>query len=148
MLLLLIIALVLIFSWSTAYYENALKNVSMQYNKNMEKLQEATGNVIVEKANETIQLKETYEKDKEFFEQKYYDLSIENEELKREKEGMQAELNSVKSELEDAKNKFDILQSHFQQVQNSLIKANEQISSLIYRNQELCRKLKEKGEEC
>jgi len=33
-------------------------------------------------------------------------------------------------------------------VQNALINANEQISTLIYRNQELCRKLEEKGGEC
>jgi len=136
---------VLIFAWSTTYYENTLKNVSMQYNKNLEKLQESTGNVVVEKVNETIQLKETYQKDKEFFEQKYYDLNTENEELKREKERLQSELNSLKGELENQKSRFDTLQAHFQQVQNSLMADNEQISKLIARTNELCKKLKEAG---
>ena len=135
----------LIFAWSTTYYENTLKNVSMQYNKNLEKLQESTGNVVVEKVNETIQLKETYQKDKEFFEQKYYDLNTENEELKREKERLQSELNSLKGELENQKSRFDTLQAHFQQVQNSLMADNEQISKLIARTNELCKKLKEAG---
>ncbi|MBS3114672.1 hypothetical protein J4448_06230 [Candidatus Woesearchaeota archaeon] len=117
----------------------------MQYNKNLEKLQESTGNVVVEKVNETIQLKETYQKDKEFFEQKYYDLNTENEELKREKERLQSELNSLKGELENQKSRFDTLQAHFQQVQNSLMADNEQISKLIARTNELCKKLKEAG---
>lgn len=141
-LLLLIIVLVLVFIWSTAYYENALKNVSIQYDKNLKKLQEATGKVVLENINETVQLKETYQKDKEFFEQKYYELNTENEELKREKDRLQSGLNSVKSELEDTKNKFNILQNQFQQVQNSLITANEHISRLIARVNELCQKLK------
>jgi len=143
-----IIGLLLVFAWSTAYYENALKNISIGYDKNMEKIQQATGKVVLEKANETIGLKESFQKDKEFFEKRDYDLSTENEALRKEKERLQAEFNSIKSELEEQKSKFEKLNSQFQQVQNSLIKANEQISSLIYRNQELCRKLKEKGGEC
>lgn len=135
----------LIFAWSTTYYENALKNVSIQYNTNLEKLQKSTGNVIIEKVNETIKQRESFQKDKEFFERKYYDLNTENEELKRENEKLQAELNFVKSELEDLKTKFDKLNSNFQQVQNSLIAANEQISKLIARTNELCKKLKEAG---
>ena len=141
----LIIVLVLIFAWSTAYYDNALKNASMQYNKNLEKLQEATGNVIVEKVNETIQLKDNYQKDKEALEKGYFDLKTENEELKAEKDKLQTELNSVKGDLEIQKSRFDILYNQFQQVQNSLISANEQISKLAARINELCSKLKASG---
>ena len=143
-----IIGLLLVFAWSKAYYENALKNISIEYSKSMEKMQQATGKVVLEKANETIGLKESFQKDKEFFEKRDYDLSTENEALRKEKEELQAELNSVKSELEGQKSKFEKLSLQFQQVQNALINANEQISTLIYRNQELCRKLKEKGGEC
>jgi len=143
-----IIGLLLVFAWSKAYYENALKNISIEYSKSMEKMQQATGKVVLEKANETIGLKESFQKDKEFFEKRDYDLSTENEALRKEKEELQAELNSVKSELEGQKSKFEKLSLQFQQVQNALINANEQISTLIYRNQELCRKLEEKGGEC
>ncbi|MBI4143503.1 hypothetical protein HY487_01315 [Candidatus Woesearchaeota archaeon] len=136
----------LVFAWSTAYYENALKNISIRYDKSLDKLQIATGKAILE--NEAVQLKETYQKDKEFFEEKYYDLSTENEALIIEKEKLQAELNYEKSEIEGQKARFDKLQQQFQQVQNSLIKANEEISRLIAKNQELCRKLEEKGERC
>ena len=146
--LLLIIIFFLLFAWHSAYYESTLKNISTQYNKNVKQLQESTGKVVLDNVNVTIQLKETFQKDKEFFEKRYYDLNTENEELKGEKEKLQSELNSVKSELDNQKSRFDILYNQFQQVQNSLIKANEQISSLIARNQELCRKLEEKGGEC
>ena len=144
-LLLLIIIFFLLFAWHTAYYESTLKNISMQHNEEIKKLQQSTGKVVLEKSNETIQLRENYQKDKEFFEQRYYDLSTENEELKGEKERLQSELNSIKSELENIKAKFDILLVRFQEVESSLVKSNEQISSLISRNRELCDKLKSSG---
>lgn len=103
-----------------------------------------TGNVALE-LNQTIQSKEIALKAKESFEQKYFESQSENEGLKSEKDKMQADLNSMKSELENTKTKFDRLQEQFQQVQDSLIKANEEISSLIARVNELCRKLKDSG---
>ena len=96
-LLLLIIVLLLLFAWHSAYYESAFKNTSMQYNEELQKLQESTGNMIIEKSNGNIQSKESFQKDKEFFEKRYYDLSTENEALELDREKLQAELNSVKS---------------------------------------------------
>lgn len=144
-LLFLTIVPILLFLSFSIYYENKLKNISIEYNKSQEKLKETAGNAVLEISNETFQLKESFQKDKEFFEEKYNNLNSENEELKRQRDMLQSQLNSMKSELEDINDKFNILQSRFQEVQNTLIKANEQISSLTARVNELCRKLKEAG---
>lgn len=145
MLLFLILIPILLFIGFSTYYENQLKNITIEHGKNTEKLKEATGKIVLEQLNETIQSKEIALKAKETLEQRYFELQSENEGLKAEKDKMQAELNYVKSELEDTQVKFNSLQEQFQQVQNSLIKTNEQISSLIARTNELCRKLKEAG---
>ncbi|MBI3035436.1 hypothetical protein HYY71_03865 [Candidatus Woesearchaeota archaeon] len=144
-LLFLIIAPLILFAWFSTYYDNKLNNITIGYDKSREKLQELTGKVVLEKFNETVQQKESFQKDKESLEKRYYDLKTENEELKTGKDKLHAELNSVKSELESQKANFNALQSQFQQVQNSLIAANEQISGLIARINELCSKLKNTG---
>lgn len=142
MLLFLVLIPILLFISFSTYYDNKLKNITTEYDKGV--LKEATGNVAFD-LNETIQSKEMALKAKETLEQKYFELSDENEGLKSEKDKMLAELNSMKSELDNTQVKFNRLQDQFQQVQDILIKANEEISSLIYRNQELCRKLEEAG---
>ena len=93
-LLFLVIAPLILFTWFSSYYENKLKNITIEYDKSIE----LTGKAVLE--NETVQLKETYQKDKEALEKGYFDLKTENEELKIEKDKLQAELNSIKSELE------------------------------------------------
>jgi len=64
-LLFLIIAPLILFVWFSTYYDNKLKNITIEYDKSREKLQELTGEVILEKFNETVQLKESFQKDKE-----------------------------------------------------------------------------------
>lgn len=145
LLFLVIIPIILFISFST-YYENKLKNITIEHNKS----KKVTGKAVFEQANETMQLKETFQRDKEFFENKYSELNTENENLKTEKDRLQSGLNSAKSELENLNDKFSRLQSQFQQVQNSLIHTNEQISRLLAKNNELCNKLKSKdsSEKC
>ena len=145
MLLFLTLTPILLFISFSTYYDNKLKNTPTDNDKEIPK---GTGKAVLGQANETTRLEDTFQKDKKFFEEKYADLSSESEALRQDRVGLEAELNSAKSELENTKASFDKLQSKFKQVQDSLIKANEQISSLIARNQELCRKLEEKGGEC
>ena len=89
-LLFLIIVPLILFAISTNYYENKIKNISDEYNKN-QVLLKATGNAILQ-SNET-NLKETFQKDKEFLEKRYFDLKTENEVLRNDKEKLQTELN-------------------------------------------------------
>lgn len=124
-----VVALLIILSWSTAYNNE---------------LQKATGYAVL--GNES--LKETFQKDKEFLEKRYADLKFENDELRKQKDVLEAESSRVSNDLADTKSKFNILEKRFKELQDNLIKANEDIGRLIARNNELCRKLKEKGEEC
>ncbi|MBI4451958.1 hypothetical protein HY637_00885 [Candidatus Woesearchaeota archaeon] len=147
-LLVFIIALLVIFSWSTAYYESKLSNISLSYDNELQKSEKYTGNAVLEDLNHTLSLKNTFQKDKEYLEKGYFDLKIGNDALKAENERLNDEVGLLKAESESQKTMFDKLQIQFKQVQDSLIKANEDISKLIARNNELCRKLREKGEEC
>ena len=140
-LIFIIIALLIAFTWSSAYYDGRLSNITVYYDNKFSKL---TGNAVLNESS----LKETFQKDKEALEEGYFELKNENDALKAEIEIAHDETSSLKSELQSQKEDFSKLQSRFAEVQNAIIKANEEISRLIAKNNELCRKLKEKGEEC
>jgi len=144
LLFLTIIPIILFLSFST-YYDNKLKNISVEYSKDHENLKAASGNVVLEQLNQTSHSNETFQKDKEAIEKQYFDLKTENEVLRQENERIHSELEALKSELNSQKAKFDKLYSMYQQVQNSLIEANEQVSGLYVKNKELCSKLKASG---
>jgi chromosome segregation ATPase len=129
----------------SAYYEQKLKRFSNEQKTFQEKVLLTTGQVIQGQLNETTRLKESALKDKETLESGYIELKSENSALRKEKEKLQAEANSLQSELETEKSNFKKLQIHYKHVQDSLINANEQISSLISRNTKLCEKIKENG---
>ena len=147
-LLFLIIIPILVFIVFSTYYDNKLKNISMEYNRNREEFEKVTAQAILEQLNETLLSKEIAIQDKEIMEENYFNLKTENEDLRKDRDKLKAELDHVNGQLEMQKNNFNILQARFQQIQSGLSKANDEISRLIARNQELCRKLKEKGEEC
>lgn len=149
-LLLLIIVLLVLYSWSSIYYDNKLKNISAQFQLEQDELQAATGNLILEKDNETINLQESFQEDKEVLEKGYSDLNAENQDLTKNNTELKTELDSVKSELEEYKSKFSILEKRFNEIQDASIKINEDISRLASRNRYLCSKLKAANpeEEC
>ena len=140
MLLSMIMVLIVAFTSITAYYNYKLDVITLEYNSN---LQEITGKAVLQKQNETVVLKESTKHDKEMLEQGYSSLKFENENLKAEKAGMESELNSAISGLEEQRNKFNILETRFREVQDSLSKANDEISRLIAMNKGLCRKVKD-----
>jgi len=146
-LLLLVLVPLLLFAGFSAYYQGTLKNISTEYSKNTEQLEKITARLVSEetKSNETLQLKETVQKDKETLEGNYNEIKNENQALKKEKAALEqdlistkSELSKTESELQTKKSEFDILKGKFQQIQNSLIEANDQISRLISRVSELC----------
>lgn len=133
---------IILFIALDVHYENSVKNINNEYNK---KLEEITGKIVLERLNETAQLKETNAKAKGMLEERYSDLKSENEGLVKQKDKLQIESDSLKGQLQSQNTKFNKLQSDFNQIQNSLIEANEAISRLTARANELCRKLKEAG---
>ncbi len=130
------------------HYQNRLNEISFEYNEKLKKFEEATGNAILEQKNKTYVITETALKDKEALEVIYSGLKVENQNLANEKERLENELNSLESQLNDRNTKFDLLQAQFRQVQNSLIKSNEEISGLMAKNRQLCGSVKASGGEC
>ena len=146
-LLFLVLVPLILFAGFSAYYQETLKNISTEYGQNREQLEKVTGELILEetKANESLQVKETVQKDKEVLEKGFNELKNENLVLKKEKSSLEQELISVKSELQktksevqEEKEKFNLLKLRFDAVEKGLIKANEEISRLIARIKELC----------
>ena len=127
-LLLLIVVLLLIYSMFSVHYNQALSNFTRYYGNNS--IKSASGNVILEQNNSSSLL----QKDKHDLEKKYFDIKTENDKLK-----------NVNSELQNLQEQFDKLKNRFSEVQDALVKANNGISLLIGRNNELCRELKEAG---
>ena len=78
------------------------------------------------------------QKDKEELERRYFESTNENINLTEENI-------NLKSQVQDLQEQFNKLQNRFNQVQAALEAANDGISRLIARNNELCRELKEAG---
>lgn len=144
-LLFLVILPIILFSGFSIYYYNQLQNISTEFNKSKEMLLSTAGQAVRESYNETIQLKESFQKDREALEKGYSDLNAENQQLAINNEKLKAELDSTKSELEDYKSKFGILEQRFKELQENLIKANEELGKLKSRVRILCKKLEEAG---
>ena len=126
-LLLLVLVPLLLFAWFSDYYYSNLKNITVELNKT-----QISGNAAIGSS---------LQKDREVLEKGYSELRSENELLRKENE-------KLKSESEASKSNFDKLYARFLEIQESLIKANDDLSRLSAKNKELCQRLKEKGGEC
>ena len=131
----LISVLFILLAVSTAYYQNKVQKVVNEYQQKSQSLEEIAGNMI--KESETVQIKQTVDKDKEILESGYTELKLENQNLKEEKAELQAELNTAKSDLEQEKSNFNILTERYNQIQERLISNNEQMISMKIRIDEL-----------
>jgi len=133
----LISVLFILLAVSTVYYQNKVQKVVNEYQQKSQSLEEIAGNMIKEKESETVQIKQTVDKDKEILESGYTELKLENQNLKEEKAELQAELNTAKSDLEQEKNNFKVLNERYNQIQERLISNNEQMISMKIRIDEL-----------
>ena len=133
----LISVLFILLAVSTAYYQNKVQKVVNEYQQKSQSLEEIAGNMIKEKESETVQIKQTVDKDKEILESGYTELKLENQNLKEEKAELQAELNTAKSDLEQEKSNFNILTERYNQIQERLISNNEQMISMKIKIDEL-----------
>ena len=131
-LLLLIVVLILIYSIFSVHYNQTLSNVTKYYSNNSVK--STTGNVVLQQNSPNSLL----QKDKEELERRYFESNNENTNLTEENI-------ELKSQLRNLQEQFNKLNNRFSEVQEALQKANDGISRLIARNNELCRELKEAG---
>jgi len=142
-----IIVLLLLFTGFSVYYQKNLQNIKKEYNEKKEELESITAKLVSEeaKANEISQIKEKAQKDREYLEKGFNELKNENEVLEKELSSAKSELERAKAELQDKTNKLNLLQERFNHVEQSLIKANGEISRLAARANELCEKLETAG---
>ena len=146
-LLFIIIILVIGFAAFTAIYQNNIEGISSEYENKSKELEKITARLISEEARmqEISRLQEKAQEDKEAIEGGFNDFRDENEKLQKDLTSIRIELEKTKSELQDKANKFNLLQLRFDQVEDSLIKANNDLSRLSARVNELCNKLLSAG---
>ena len=142
-----IMVLVIAFAVFTAVYQNKLESISLEYENKSQELEKITARLISEetKMQEISRLQEKAQEDKEVIEGGFNDFRDENEKLQKDLTSIRIELEKTKSELQDKTNKFNLLQMRFDQVEDSLIKANNDLSRLSARVNELCDKLQNAG---
>ena len=137
-----LIALFLVFFIAyTIYYAVTLRNVLSTREEYDKKAGDFTANAILEKLNNTDKLKEIALIDKALLEERYYNLLVKSENLKKEKEALQNEITTLKSQLEykDVKSEGPVAQ--FRLIQGK----NREIAELKEKAGALCSKLKDYG---
>ena len=146
-LLFIIIILVIGFAAFTAIYQNNIEGISSEYENKSKELEKITARLISEEARmqEISRLQEKAQEDKEAIEGGFNDFRDENEKLQKDLASIRIELENTKSELQDKTNKFNLLQMRFDQVEDSLVQANNDISKLSERVNELCDNLESAG---
>ena len=146
-LILMILALIIAFAGFSSIYEHRLRSMSTEYENKSQELEKITARLISEEAKmqEISRLQEKAQEDKEAIEGDFNDFRDENEKLQKDLTSIRVEMEKTKSELQDKTNKFNLLQMRFDQVEDSLIMANNDISILSARFKELCNKLEDAG---
>jgi len=146
-LILMILALIIAFASFSSIYEHRLRSMSTEYENKSQELEKITARLISEEAKmqEISRLQEKAQEDKEAIEGGFNNFRDENEKLQKDLASIRIELENTKSELQDKTNKFNLLQMRFDQVEGSLVQANNDISKLSARVNELCEKLESAG---
>ena len=114
-LLLVIASTLLLFSGFSAYYSLKLKNTAIETQQSRQQLEAVTGRLVVIEsiANESLESRETLEKDKETLEEGFLQLQSENEAYRKELASAKAELASANAELSGLNSRFSLLQGRF-----------------------------------
>ncbi len=137
-LLVLIIFFLVIFIGFTVYYEYTIKAVLKAKGTTDDLLGELGSRSILQKLNQTDKLNEIALLDKAVLEDKYAQLSIQNENLKKERDSLQQQIIVLKSEIEYNNVKIDGPVAQFRLIQDK----NQQISELKKIIDSICSKLK------
>ena len=137
-LLFLVLVPLILFAWFSGYYSNSIGKIS----KN------CTISVGAEYSVPSPDIVSNLKKDKELLEQGYANIRSEKEAVELEKQRLDEYSKSLKVECDTAQSTTSVYESRYNEIQGRLSTANEQISSLISKNNELCSRLQEKGGNC
>ena len=146
-LIFLILALIITITGFSIFYQNKFKNISTDYENKTKQLEKITAKAVSEesKSQELSQQQENIRQDKEALESRYNEITSENQAPKKDLDSIRLELGRTKSELADKTSMFSLLQTRFDQVEESLVKANDEISRLSAKVKELCSELESAG---
>ena len=126
----------IVFVIFTVYYGTKFRNIINE--KNNEKANMVTAELVLEKLNRSDQLKEIAIIDKAVLEEKYIDLVALNDNIKKEKAALQEEVILLKSEMEYQQAKLEGPVAQFRLIQDK----NQEIKNLNEKIRLLCSKLK------
>ena len=116
-LLVLIVVFLVIFIGFTVYYEYTIRKVLNAKGQTDELLGGLAGNSILARLNQTDKLKEIALLDKAVLEDKYNQISAQNEDLKKERDNLQQQILVLKSEIEYNNVKLDGPVAQFRLIQ-------------------------------
>ena len=135
-LLFLVLVPLILFAWFSGYYSNSIEKIA--------------GNCTIasEYSVPSPDIVSNLKKDKELLEQGYADIRSEKEAVELEKQRLDEYSKSLKVECNTAQSTTSVYESRYNEIQGRLSTANEQISSLISKNNELCSRLEENGGSC
>ena len=83
-LLYLIAVHVVLFTGFSIYYEASLRELSLESNMSKSKINDMVDSMVAEQLNETLKMREAAQFDRQTFEQKYYSVLQDNENLIKE----------------------------------------------------------------
>ena len=132
-----IVFFLVIFIGFTVYYEYAIRKILNAKSQTDELLGGLTGNSILQKLNQTDKLKEIALLDKAVLEDKYNQMSAQNENLKKERDNLEQQIIVLKSEIEYNKVKLEGPVVQFRLIQDK----NGQISELKKIIDSICAKI-------
>ena len=138
-LIVLIIFFLVVFIGFTIYYETTLRDVLHIKSQSEQQLSQMTASLVLDKFNNSDNLRKLALMDKALLEQKYNDLEKQNYKLKDEKSALQQEIILLKSEIEYQKVKLDGPVEQFRLIQEK----NEQINQLQEKINVICTQLKQ-----
>ena len=138
-LIVLIIFFLVVFIGFTIYYETTLRDVLHIKSQSEQQLSQMTASLVLDKFNNSDNLRKLALMDKALLEQKYNDLEKQNYKLKDEKSALQQEITLLKSEIEYQKVKLDGPVEQFRLIQEK----NEQINQLQEKINVICTQLKQ-----
>ena len=131
-LLILIIVSIVLFSGFSVYYQTTFKDVSLEYQDKLNQLGQVTKQLSSKRQelSETYSLRVKAEQDKNVLDQRYRDVSDENDKISADNTNLRLEVSSTKSQLAEKSSELDATKTLLAQTQSSLSSANGEITSL------------------
>ena len=75
---------IILFTGFSIYYQTSLKELTYESNKTKSELNYVTDKMVLEQLNETLKMREIAQRDRQTFEQKYYEVLSESDKLQQE----------------------------------------------------------------